>query len=114
MYPIHFFLENLSIFPGDFINVPSKVPKCSPIQSCSFGKRNVPTLKTLLRLLKIRRFGGVDPPKGLENTPEAQNFLEISDLTAMGTGLAWQSQQRSKFSADSKERVSEPGVLRAV
>ncbi len=53
------------------------------------------------------------PPEGLENAPDilAQNFLDISDLTASGAGLAGPSQKRSKISGYSKERGSEPGGL---
>ena len=60
------------------MHVPSKVPKCSPIRSCRFGRSNVPTLKTTLK-----------------NAPDvlAQNFLEITDLTATGEVSARPSQK---------------------
>ncbi len=79
------------LFSGDFItfflkilsSFHRKVLECSPIRSCSFGRRNVPTLRNFLLFLKNRRFGGVDPPEGLEVAPDilAQNFLEITGLT---------------------------------
>jgi hypothetical protein len=53
VYLIHFCSEDLINFSGEFMHVPSKVPKYSPIRSYSFRRRNVPTLKTFLRFLKI-------------------------------------------------------------
>jgi hypothetical protein len=41
-------LEISLLLSGHFINVPSKVLKCSLIRSCSFGRRTVPTLTQFL------------------------------------------------------------------
>jgi hypothetical protein len=55
--------------------------------------------KTFLPFIKNRMFAAVNPPEGLEITPDilAQNFLEISNLTATGAGSAGPSQEKVEF-----------------
>ncbi len=89
--------------------VHSKVLKCSPIRSCCFGQRNIPTLtscsnKVPTFFFKYQWFGGVDPTEDHENVPEilTKNFLE----SAFGRCPAGRAKNPLSFSGDLKERGS--------
>jgi hypothetical protein len=101
-----FFSGDFVTFSGDLINVQSKLLKCSPIRSCCFGRRNVPTLTTFLSFFKNRSFGGVDPPEGLENAPDilAQNFLVISIFYRNGCGLGWAEPKNGRIFLEIRKR----------
>ena len=47
-----------------------EIPKSSPIRRCVRRTEDYPILKTFLIYFKLRRFGGVGAPEGLENVPE--------------------------------------------
>jgi hypothetical protein len=55
---------------------------------------NVPTF-----VFENQSFGGADPPEGLKNAPDipAENFPEISNLTAKGAGSAGKSKKIIEF-----------------
>ncbi len=104
-YLIRFFLEILHFFSRDFEYVHWNIPASSPIRIFIFGRRYVPNLKTFLLFFKNRRFGGEEPPEGLEITPDilTQKFLEIRILTVTGAGSEQPCSAEPKWTNFSRE-----------